>query len=68
MNYRFKLTPSKCMVILTIILELYPGKTTVVNLSFHFELNGHQWKSTSSRFDNSPLMSAVNANFVLQYM
>ena len=26
------------------------------NLSFRFELSGHQWKSTPSRFDNSPPM------------
>ena len=30
------------------------------NLSFRFELNSHQWKSTPSRFDNSPPMQRSN--------
>ena len=46
------------MVVLTFILGLYPCKTAG-NQSFHFELNGHQWKSTPSRFDNSPPMIKV---------
>ena len=31
------------------------------NLAFRFELNGHQWKSIPSRFDNSPPMHPTPA-------
>ena len=45
---------NKFVVVLTFILGLYLCKAAVHTLSFHFELNGHQWKSTPSRLNNYP--------------
>ena len=56
MKHRLKPTSNKFMVVLTFILGLYLGKAAVCNPTFHLELNGHQLKSTSSRFENYPPM------------
>ena len=55
MKHRFKQISKKVMLVLTFILGLYLCKKSC-NVSFRLELNGQQWKSTPSRFDNSPPM------------
>ena len=45
--------------VLKFILSLYPGKNSCY-LSFRFELNGHQRKSTPWHFGNSPPMDVIH--------